>query len=214
MRDRPVRGKVRILATGFGPFPGVPINVTAHVMEALAKGPAIPRAELATLALPVSWGEAATLAQRTARALCPHAILHFGVSSRASGFVVETRAYNVRSGSADQCGVAFQTCRVSASAPAMLKSTLPCDELAAALRRGGLPARLSVDPGRYLCNTLLFTSLHDAASGGRARVAFVHVPALGVDGAVASTLTRAALVEGARILVRTAVRAVLRERPT
>jgi pyroglutamyl-peptidase len=213
MRKRPVRGKVRILATGFGPFPGVPINVTAHMMEALASAPAIPGVELATLVLPVSWAEAASVAQSATRKFRPHAILHFGVSSRATSFVVETRAYNLRSGSADERGVAFQTCRISASAPAFLNSTLPCGELAAALRRGGLPASLSVDPGRYLCNTLLFTSLQAAAPGG-ARVAFVHVPALDVDGAVASTLTHAALVDGARILVRTAVRAVLRERPT
>jgi pyroglutamyl-peptidase len=214
--------QVRILVTGFGPFPDVPYNVTSWLAGALAESPRIPGVALFAQVLPVSWEDAQAACLSAMAETRPQAILHFGVSRRAAGFAIEQRAYNLRSGRVDHNGVSFPPCRIAPVSPAVLRSTLPCIDMAAALRRDGLPVRLSNDPGRYLCNMTLFSTLLAAQRlDGRIAqsrapkpplAAFVHVPALGVDGAVAAKLTDSELLRGARILIRTAARAVLRGR--
>lgn len=172
----------------------------------------LPGIDLRTAVLPVSWSEAVEMNRALVARHDPDAILHFGVSKRAAGFVIETCAYNIRDGRRDNQGRTCARDRIFPSMPEIQRSTLPCAELAAALRRSGLPARLSTDPGRYLCNTVLFASLCEAAAYGGPRVAFIHVPALGVVTDTPPALSESGLLEGSRILIRTAARAVLRER--
>lgn len=53
----------------------------------------------------------------------------------------------------------------------------PRAALLRAAREGGVPARLSHDAGRYLCNYLYWRALEAAArQGGPALVAFIHIP--------------------------------------
>jgi pyroglutamyl-peptidase len=86
--------------------------------------------------------------------------------------------------------------------------------LAQALREAGLAARISQDPGRYLCNSTYFHALREAAKATPSPlVSFVHIPALGVAGAAQTQLTEASLLEGAMILIHSAARAVLAHGP-
>jgi pyroglutamyl-peptidase len=60
-----------------------------------------------------------------------------------------------------------------------MRGRAPFARLAAAARAAGLPARLSLDAGRYVCNYSYWRALETATqSGGPAVVAFVHVPNL------------------------------------
>ena len=69
-------------------------------------------------------------------------------------------------------------CVIAHGAGAM-RGRAPFARLAAAARAAGLPARLSRDAGRYVCNYSYWRALETAArSGGPAVVAFVHVPNL------------------------------------
>src|SRR5262245_7403050 len=95
-----------ILLTGFGPFPGVPQNATSVLVPRLAEAA---RAELP--GLDVAWDILATewLAgtERLVAVLDerqPALALHFGVSERAQGFVIERQARNVCAPMADACG--------------------------------------------------------------------------------------------------------------
>ncbi len=77
------------------------------------------------------------------------------------------------------------------------------------MRKGGFPAALSEDAGRYLCNALFYWSLYDGEADGRL-VSFVHMPAIGAETDVQPRLTMEEAVAGARILVRASAEAVLR----
>ena len=61
-----------------------------------------------------------------------------------------------------------------------LRSTVPAEVIAAALRRNGFDGTVSIDAGDYVCNQTLFLSLsQNLAPQNRAPlVGFIHVPPL------------------------------------
>jgi pyroglutamyl-peptidase len=170
---------LKILVTGFGPFPGARRNPTARLMRALDRhrdrlsqfG-----IELHSAVLPVHFTKAASLLSALDEAIKPQAILHFGLAVRRRFFSVETRARNRLSLlRCDRSGVRPASPAIIAGGPSALQTTFPSREIAAALCRAGLPGRLSINAGAYLCNEVLYLSL----ARSRAHVTgFIHVPRL------------------------------------
>jgi pyroglutamyl-peptidase len=99
-------------------------------------------------------------------------------------------------------GVAPCDNRLVPSARDSLDATLPLAPIASALVAADIPLTLSSDPGRYLCNAMLFHALH-WAQGTPTRVGFVHIPHLAETG----PLTPAQALTGARLIVETAISA-------
>jgi pyroglutamyl-peptidase len=202
---------VRVLVTGFGPFPSIPHNASASLALALANSPAAPGLEIATAIIPVIWTGARGAAREAVARFQPDAILHFGVSKRAFGFEIETRAFNMSGPREDHAGVVRPEKPLIPRGKPVLVSTLPPLDLLRALTADGFPAALSEDAGRYLCNALFYWSLYDGETDGRL-VSFVHMPALGGEPEVEPRLTVEEAVAGARIIVRASAEAVLRAR--
>ena len=200
---------VRVLVTGFGPFPGIPHNASTSVALALEDSPVTPGVDIATAIIPVVWATARLAARKAVARFRPHAVLHFGVSKRASGFEIETRAFNMSGRKEDQAGMVRRANALVRAGKPVLTPTLPPLDLVRALRKDGFPAALSEDPGRYLCNALFYWSLYEGESDGRL-VSFVHMPAIGAEAEVRPRLTMEEAVAGARILVRASAEAVLR----
>jgi pyroglutamyl-peptidase len=203
---------IRILVTGFGPFPGVPFNASSVLVEQLAETEprSVPRAMIFSAILPSDWNLAADLSRRLVTRFEPDVILHFGVSRRCTGFEVETQARNLVSPFLDHAGRAPVGRTVRRGAPPMLKATLPAPLLVQRLRLAGLPAVLSSDAGRYLCNAVLYeTLLHIRDRKPAPLVGFIHIPALpsesgnGAFGDAARAWRE--LKAGAEILVRAAI---------
>src|SRR5208337_2174559 len=96
---------VRVLVTGFGPFPGISHNASASLVLALENSPAAPGLEVTTAIIPVIWASARAATRQAVAGFQPHAVLHFGVSRRASGFEIETRALNMSGPKEDHAGV-------------------------------------------------------------------------------------------------------------
>jgi pyroglutamyl-peptidase len=197
---------VRILVTGFGPFPGVPDNASAPIVAALAKSVAMPGIQLITEIIPVLWTYARGVARDAMARAKPDAILHFGVSKRLTGFEIETRAVNLSGPKEDLGGAVRPSKPLDIAGERVLEATLPPAILLGALRREGYPARISRDAGRYLCNALFYWSLADAGAGGPL-VSFIHMPAFGAE--VLPRLTQREAIAGAQVLVRAAAQAVL-----
>ncbi|MGO9674923.1 MAG: hypothetical protein ACLPSF_12280 [Methylocella sp.] len=172
----------RILVTGFGGFPGAPKNPTARMIAELARyRPRLARAGicLELAALPVIYAETGPRLAALARKIRPDAIVHFGVAPRRRKLCVETRALNrVSVLRPDASGAAAATRTIVRDAPTRLKSTLPCGVIAAALRKAGFDAALSIDAGDYVCNQTLFLSLSQshASQNLAPLVGFIHVP--------------------------------------
>jgi pyroglutamyl-peptidase len=174
-----MRRRATILLTGFGPFPGVPDNASAALVPKLAHLVArrFRAHRVVARILPTEWDAVPDrLAAHYARER-PCLGLHFGVSERATGFVIETLARNVRAASPDAAGAMPRAACVVEKGPESLATTLPTDEIVARLAALGLPASLSNDAGAYLCNTALYTALALAGEGRTApAIGFVHIP--------------------------------------
>lgn len=178
MTTRTASTNAPVLITGFGPFPGVPLNVSGVLAEALgdAARTTFPTARFEVAVLPTEWVAAPQRLEELMMRHRPAVALHFGVSHQARGFVVETQARNAAC-HVDASGEAPLTDALFPNQPEAHAATLPAARIVQRLRRAGLPAALSQDAGAYLCNAILFHSLRlnsrfeaPAASG------FIHIP--------------------------------------
>lgn len=170
-------GTVRVLVTGFGPFPGVRKNPTGTLVHALEKHKSrLARLgiELELVVLPVVYAEIAARLETLAQTLKPDAVLHFGLAARRKTLSIETRAVNRLSLlNRDAKKAAAPQARVISGAPHVLRSTFPAPLVAAALGKAGIKSHLSINPGRYVCNQTLYLSL--AIFPARS-IGFIHVP--------------------------------------
>lgn len=173
-----MRPMTTVLLTGFGPFPGAPFNPTGLLVEALACGrpPGIGSVRRVAHVFPTTYDAVdrelpALLARER-----PDVLLMFGLSWRARMLRIESRARNVLSPVLpDADGQWPKSATIAPDAPAMLPLSSIAPRLVAAARGTGMPAALSRDAGRYLCNYLCWRVAEGAASAPRL-FAFVHVP--------------------------------------
>jgi pyroglutamyl-peptidase len=176
-------GRTTVLLTGFGPFPLMPINATMALVPAIADRARMlfPGIVFATEILPTEWTAGPVQLSNAMRNVQPDVAIHFGVSPRARGFEIETRAVNTCGLSTDACGALPPQDQVDPAGPDELRTRLPAAHIVQRLRRNGVPAFLSRDAGTYLCNAIMYASLdvlREQAMGqlSGAKHGFVHVP--------------------------------------
>ena len=175
----------RILVTGFGPFPGMPENVSGRLARELAIGTLGETlgGRIEAHALPTVWAEVARLAPALLEATRPRLVLHLGVSRRARGFRIERRAQNLAEPKLDARGSFPFSATVLDGGPSAFATRLSAPRIARYLRSHGLPATASSSCGTYLCNFLYYLSLDWAARQAMScDVCFVHVPPAPSDG--------------------------------
>lgn len=171
-----------ILVTGFGPFPGAPRNASSLLAEALAAAAVrcLPAYKVRAAALPTEWEAAPRRLSELIDEHDPVAAIHFGISRRAQGFVVEMRARNLAARVCDARGAYPPAPCVMTGGPEEIGSTLPVNLIVDRLRRLRLPVQLSRDAGDYLCNAVLYHSLSEVrrrpAGAGTLRRGFIHIP--------------------------------------
>ena len=215
-RARTPHRRLRIGVTGFGPFPGMPFNASARLIAELEDMPwrVVPGPVLVGRLLPTDWRRALEDLRAFTEATRPDVLVHFGVSSRARGFVVETRAFNETAPRPDCVGALAGGRCVRRNAHPVLPARLPAARLVQRLRMEGIAATLSADAGRYLCNAVLFESLAMAQAGEHGAIAgFIHIPALLAPGAEPSqgAFGWPQLRRGAALILDTLARSRARE---
>jgi pyroglutamyl-peptidase len=163
-----------ILITGFGPFPGAPYNPTVKLVRALARlrRPALADTTIVTHIFTTSYAAVdrdlpALIAQHK-----PDALLMFGLHGRAKAIRIETRARNALALLPDASGKVLRRGVIAPDTPSAKRMPMPAQRLLAAARDAQVPAVLSRDAGRYLCNYLCWR----AVDSGVPLAAFVHVP--------------------------------------
>jgi len=210
------QARTSVLITGFGPFPGVPVNATMRLLPELAQvAPRLfPDVRFAFEVLPTEWVAGPQRLQLLLAEVAPDLALHFGVSSRARGFEIEQRARNACAATPDAAGALPAGAGVLSVGPPYLSASLPLRHIVVRLRRLGIATFISRDAGAYLCNAALYHSLlcaKDAAGCGR-RVGFVHIPATLARGGAnrgrsgACPLTWQQALDGALEILATALR--------
>ncbi len=155
----------RVLVTGFEAFGENDVNPSALIAEALDG-----------VVLPVSYGRAAGELQRAIGERTPDIVVCFGLAADRAAITVERYAHNFdEAATTDNDGSPGSGSPIDAAGPLALASTLPVDEIVAALRADEIPADVSRDAGGYLCNHVLYSLLRSGVQGG-----FVHLPPLEV----------------------------------
>lgn len=160
-----------LLVTGFGPFPGMPRNPSGGAAARLA---ACPRWRLHEV-------EARCRVLTTAYATLPHeldpilmtepdAVLMIGVAGRSTRIRVESRATNRRSRLFPDVAGASPGQTGEKDSPLAARTRFARPRMIECLHRQGLPARISRDAGRYLCNAAYRRGLEH----GTATV-FIHI---------------------------------------
>jgi pyroglutamyl-peptidase len=192
--------RLRVLLTGFGPFPGVPGNPSARLAEALAASSSALDCDLHWQVLPTEWETIAALVPALHETLQPHVMIHFGLSERSKTFRIERSAHNRTAPRHDAKGALPSSAVILAQRPDRLDTRLPAAVLAAHLRAQGLAATTSHSAGSYLCNFLYYLSLDWGARQESAPLAlFVHIPHASAQG---GPFSEAQLLYGAQELLR------------
>jgi len=177
---------LRILLTGFGPFPGAPYNPTQPLVARLVRlrRPAFDGVELASHIFPVTYADVDRQLPELLARHKPHALLMFGLAARTSFLRVETRARNaVTMLWPDANNTRARKGAIAREADAMMFGPHTARLLRAA-RLTGIDARPSRDAGSYLCNYLSWRAIERvSAGGGPALAAFIHIPLLARGGA-------------------------------
>lgn len=167
-----------ILLTGFGPFPGVPVNASADLVRRVVRKvrAGFPNVRATAAILPTEWERAPRLVAKLHERHRPALALHFGVASGSKGIRLETAARNFCRDSVDAAGALPGDQRLSADGPLTRRSSIAITRIAAALAAKGYPSSVSEDAGGYLCNAVLYHSLALAEARGGCQVGFVHIP--------------------------------------
>jgi pyroglutamyl-peptidase len=180
------KSPLRILITGFGPFPGAPHNPTMPLVARLLRlrRPAFSEVEFSGHIFPVTYKAVDRELPQLLAKHRPHALLMFGLASRTSYVRIETRARNaVTMLWPDADHTSIRKGAIADSADAKMFGPHTAKLLRAALATG-LDARASRDAGSYLCNYLSWRAIEaTCADDGPRLAAFVHVPPIERGGA-------------------------------
>jgi pyroglutamyl-peptidase len=186
---------VRILITGFGPFPGTPYNPTQPLVARLLRlrRPALGNVELSGHIFPVTYAAVDRQLPMLLAKHRPQALLMFGLAARTPYVRVETRARNaVNTIWPDAEHARARKGSIAREAGATMFGPHMAKLLRAALS-AGIDARASRNAGSYLCNYLSWRAIEataarqDRENAGPRLAAFVHVPLLARDGRSART---------------------------
>jgi len=194
-----VSARVDLLITGFGPFPGIPVNPSATLARQIANDPRLKRAGLAVACrlIPTEYAVAERLIPELVADLRPRAVLMLGVASKRKGLSVECFARNRRSIlHPDAAGRRPTSLAIAPGAAARIRGRAPMVPCVVAAGRAGQRTRLSQSAGTYLCNDGYWRML--AATAGPCL--FLHIPKL-KGRAMTRCLTNAG-VAVARLMLR------------
>ena len=166
-----------VLIAGFGPFPGAPLNPTAALAKSLARRRRPALSEIDRIAHVFSTSYAAV--ERELPDLIdrhrPDLMLLFGLAPRTPHLRIEARARNRRSTLFADVDGMHPSLAIRAGGPAALVTRARQQPLRIAARTARVPARLSIDAGKYLCNFAYWRALELAGNHG-GLVQFVHAP--------------------------------------
>jgi pyroglutamyl-peptidase len=172
---------LRILITGFGPFPGAPFNPTEPLVERLLRlrRPAFNEIKISGHIFPVTYRDVDRQFPALLASFRPHALLMFGLASRTPYVRVETRARNAVTRLWPDANRAYlRNGSISDHADALMFGPHTARLLRAAVATG-IDARASRNAGSYLCNYLSWRAIEATCRNGGPRLAaFVHIPPL------------------------------------
>ncbi|MGL4323300.1 MAG: hypothetical protein ACRCTD_04600 [Beijerinckiaceae bacterium] len=186
---------IRILVTGFGPFPHVRVNPTQAIIKRLVQQRGFDHIGLAIIPhiFPTRWSILDAEVEKVITHSDADAVLHLGVAARRKHISIETVA---RTGSRrmlpDASGVSQAAMPAGHIEPQHYKIAASAEQIHAAIGHETSAVRISNNAGRYLCNGIYAKSLALRATKQEKRpTVFIHVPMLApLSGTIPKTRIR------------------------
>lgn len=171
---------VKVLVTGFQPFPadGWHDNISEVAVTALDPSQ-LRGAQVMRVVMPVEYDLAAAQITDIIERCAPAAVISFGQGG--GSIALEEVAYNLQDtgevpgGVPDNRGIIRAAALIDPGAPATRDTLLPLDAIEQALVALGEHPHYSRDPGRYICNNVMFANI--GATSARGGIGgFIHLP--------------------------------------
>jgi pyroglutamyl-peptidase len=173
---------MRLLLTGFMPFPGVDVNPTQLLIRYYQDGTvALPDGvQVIAEVLPTAFEASEERVRQLIRDEAPDAVLCLGVAQKRDSINVERIAHNWDEAKIpDNEGLQLSGQKIVADGPETYVATLPIERIVAALGTANIPAVVSEDAGCYVCNHVFYTERHEIETRGlNIPCGFVHMPGL------------------------------------
>lgn len=171
---------VKVLITGFQPFPANASHENVSGVAVTSLDPSHLRgAQVMRIVMPVEYDRAAAQVTDVIARCAPRAVISFGQGGDA--IALEQTAYNlqdtgeVAGGVPDNRGIIRAATPIDGAAPATRDTLLPLDQIETALLGIGEAPQYSTDPGRYICNNVMFADVGAMSSRG-GMGGFIHLP--------------------------------------
>jgi pyroglutamyl-peptidase len=168
--------KGKLLLTGFEPFGDDRVNPSGDIAKFL-DGTEINGYQVVSRVLPVEWGTVKDRVEAFMDQVRPDVVLSLGLGGGRAEVSVEKVAVNYTSKSKDNAGVIPAQRSVVPGAADAYFATVPVEEVVDEINKRGIPARLSLSAGAYLCNYAFYcASRHAREKAAKTQVGFIHIP--------------------------------------
>ena len=167
----------KLLLTGFEPFLTFTVNPTMKIVEEL-DGMIIGGYEVTSKVLSVDFAQSGAQLVQYLEELKADAVISLGLAGGRYKITPERIAINVKDGAADNQGHVPIDENIQLDGNPGYFSTLPIRLMIDELKKEGLPAAISNTAGTYLCNNVMYESLHYAQMNNLNMLCgFIHIPA-------------------------------------
>jgi len=159
-----------ILLTGFEPFGSATSNPSGEIVKQISGD------NIVTAILPVAYTQSAEQLLSLIEQHKPDVVICLGQAEGRTAITPERVAINLDDARlADNEGVLRNDVKILQDGPDAYFSTLPINDIVAAIKAQGIPAAVSLSAGAFLCNHVFYVAQNKFA-GSDVRSGFVHVP--------------------------------------
>jgi len=160
----------KVLLTGFEPFGNATSNPSGEIVKQISGD------NIVTAILPVAFTQSAEQLLRLIEQHKPDVVICLGQAEGRIAITPERVAINLDDARlADNQGVLRNDVKILQDGPDAYFSTLPVNDIVAAIKAQGIPAAVSLSAGAFLCNHVFYVAQNKFVDSD-VRSGFVHVP--------------------------------------
>ena len=198
----------KIVITAFDPFGGEVINPASVAVIALPDE--IGDTKIIKQELPTVYGKCFDILLPILQAERPDAVICVGQAGGRAGISIERVAINLDdSKMTDNDGIVRTDQPIFADGTAAYFSTLPTNAIICDLHQAEIPAFISNTAGTFVCNHIMYTTLHYVATNKLdMKVGFIHVPYLPaqtLDKPSTPSMSLKNITKGLETIIRTTI---------
>jgi len=201
----------KILAAAFEPFGGESIN---PALEAVMRLPdEIDGFKVVKTQLPVVYRKSIDVLYEALKNEKPLAVISVGQAGGQPDIRIERVAINIDdTANPDNDGAKPVDIPIYEGAPAAYFATFPIKCIISNLKEHGIPASISNSAGTYVCNHVMYATLHYAAQHQPdMKAGFVHIPFLpsqAIDKSNTPSMSAEIVVDALEIIIKTVVQGI------